>query len=1011
MRPGATFGVFSAGSKTTLSCAYPWPELYQTRFLGLLQAILPESSVRNGKIPVLADYPNFAPWSNFWRFFGRLQDDAVLRLPLDRITPNSVSCVFAGHSTWIERWKREDTIISRLARFWRFFGGFSAGSKTTLSCAYPWPELYQTRFLGLLQAILPESSVRNGKIPVLADYPNFAPWSNFWRFFGRLQDDAVLRLPLDRITPNSVSCVFAGHSTWIERWKREDTIISRLAGFWRFFGGFSAGSKTTLSCAYPWPELYQTRFLGLLQAILPESSVRNGKIPVLADYPNFAPWSNFWRFFGRLQDDAVLRLPLDRITPNSVSCVFAGHSTWIERWKREDTIISRLAGFWRFFAGFSAGSKTTLSCAYPWPELYQTRFLGLLQAILPESSVRNGKIPVLADYPNFAPWSNFWRFFGRLQDDAVLRLPLDRITPNSVSCVFAGHSTWIERWKREDTIISRLARFWRFFGGFSAGSKTTLSCAYPWPELYQTRFLGLLQAMLPESSVRNGKIPVLADYPNFAPWSNFWRFFGRLQDDAVLRLPLDRITPNSVSCVFAGHSTWIERWKREDTIISRLAGFWRFFGGFSAGSKTTLSCAYPWPELYQTRFLGLLQAILPESSVRNGKIPVLADYPNFAPWSNFWRFFGRLQDDAVLRLPLDRITPNSVSCVFAGHSTLIERWKREDTIISRLAGFWRFFGGFSAGSKTTLSCAYPWPELYQTRFLGLLQAILPESSVRNGKIPVLADYPNFAPWSNFWRFFGRLQDDAVLRLPLDRITPNSVSCVFAGHSTWIERWKREDTIISRLAGFWPFFGGFSAGSKTTLSCAYPWPELYQTRFLGLLQAILPESSVRNGKIPVLADYPNFAPWSNFWRFFGRLQDDAVLRLPLDRITPNSVSCVFAGHSTWIERWKREDTIISRLAGFWRFFGGFSAGSKTTLSCAYPWPELYQTRFLGLLQAILPESSVRNGKIPVLADYPNFAPWTTFGVFSAGSKTTLSCAYLWTELHQTRFPVCLQAIPP
>ena len=109
--------------------------------------------------------------------------------------------------------EREDTIISRLARFWRFFGGFSAGSKTTLSCAYPWPELYQTRFLGLLQAILPESSVRNGKIPVLADYPNFAPWSNFWRFFGRLQDDAVLRLPLDRITPNSVSCVFAGHST------------------------------------------------------------------------------------------------------------------------------------------------------------------------------------------------------------------------------------------------------------------------------------------------------------------------------------------------------------------------------------------------------------------------------------------------------------------------------------------------------------------------------------------------------------------------------------------------------------------------------------------------------------------------------------------------------------------------------------------------------------------------------------------------------------------------------
>ena len=74
-----------------LSCAYPCPKLHPTLFLGLLQAITPESGVENGKIPVLADYPNFAPWSNFWRFLCRLQDDAVLRLPLDRITPNSLS--------------------------------------------------------------------------------------------------------------------------------------------------------------------------------------------------------------------------------------------------------------------------------------------------------------------------------------------------------------------------------------------------------------------------------------------------------------------------------------------------------------------------------------------------------------------------------------------------------------------------------------------------------------------------------------------------------------------------------------------------------------------------------------------------------------------------------------------------------------------------------------------------------------------------------------------------------
>ena len=111
-----------------------------------------------------------------------------------------------------------------------------------------------------------------------------------------------------------------------------------------------------------------------------------------------------------------------------------------------------------------------------------------------------------------------------------------------------------------------------------------------------------------------------------------------------------------------------------------------------------------------------------------------------------------------------------------------------------------------------------------------------------------------------------------------------------------EGWKREDTIISRLARFLPFFGAFSAGSKTTLSCAYPLTEVHRTRFLGLLQVIPPESSVRNGKIPVLADYSNFAPWSNFWHFFGRLQDDDVLRLPLARIVPNSVSCAFAGHS-------------------------------------------------------------------------------------------------------------------
>ena len=205
--------------------------------------------------------------------------------------------------------------------------------------------------------------------------------------------------------------------------------------------------------------------------------------------------------------------------------------------------------------------------------------------------------------------------------------------------------------------------------------------------------------------------------------------------------------------------------------------------------------------------------------------------------------------------------------------------------------------------------------MHQTRFLGLLQAIPTESSVGNEKISVLADWLCFAPWSNFWQFFGRLEDDAILHLPLDRIAPNSVPWGFARHSTPIKRWKRENTSISRLAWFWCSFGAFSAGTKTTLSWAYPWNELQQTRFLGLLQAIPPESGLGKEKIPVLADCPCFPPWSNFWQFFGRLEDDDVLRVPLDGIAPNSVPWAFAGHSTGIWRWKRENTSISRLPLF------------------------------------------------------------------------------------------------
>ena len=152
-----------------------------------------------------------------------------------------------------------------------------------------------------------------------------------------------------------------------------------------------------------------------------------------------------------------------------------------------------------------------------------------------------------------------------------------------------------------------------------------------------------------------------------------------------------------------------------------------------------------------------------------------------------------------------------------------------------------------------------------------------------------------------WRFFGRHVDDAILRSPLDRIASNSCSWAYAGHFTGIWPWKGENTSISRLPLFCPgaTFGSFSAGSKTTLSCTYPWTKLHQTRFLGFLNAIPQESSVGNGKLPVLADCPCFAPLSTFWRFFVQLEDDAVLHLPLDGIAPNSVPWAFARHSTGI----------------------------------------------------------------------------------------------------------------
>ena len=195
---------------------------------------------------------------------------------------------------------------------------------------------------------------------------------------------------------------------------------------------------------------------------------------------------------------------------------------------------------------------------------------------------------------------------------------------------------------------------------------------------------------------------------------------------------------------------------------------------------------------------------------------------------------------------------------------------------------------FSAGSKTTLSCAYPLTELHKTQFPGLLQAIPPESSVGHEKTPLLAD------WHGFGGFLAVFLAGSKTTLPFAYPWTESHQTWFLGLLQAIPPESSVGNGKTPLLADWHGFGGFL--SVFRLSCAYPLTELHQTRFLGLLQAIPPESSVVNGKTPLLADWHVLA---FFWRFFCWLQDDAAFRFPLDRIAPNSVSWAFAGHSTRI----------------------------------------------------------------------------------------------------------------
>ena len=160
-----------------------------------------------------------------------------------------------------------------------------------------------------------------------------------------------------------------------------------------------------------------------------------------------------------------------------------------------------------------------------------------------------------------------------------------------------------------------------------------------------------------------------------------------------------------------------------------------------------------------------------------------------------------------------------------------------------------------------------------------------------------------------------------------------------------------------------------------------------------LQAIPPESSVGNGKTPLLADWHGFGVFFAFFRLAPRRRCPALTCL--DRITPNSVSCVLQaippessvgnGKTPLLADWPHGFGSLEQLLVV------FSAGSKTTLSCAYLWTELHQTRFpVGFLQAIPPESSVGNGKTPLLADWHGI--WRFFCVFFGWLQDD-ACAYV------------------
>ena len=143
----------------------------------------------------------------------------------------------------------------------------------------------------------------------------------------------------------------------------------------------------------------------------------------------------FWRFFGRHEDDAVQGSPLDRIAPNSSSWAYAGHFTGIKHLKRENTSISRLPLFRsleQLLAVFRPARRRRCPALTLGPNCTKLGFLGLLHAIAQESSVGNGKLPVLADWPGFGAFLALFRPARRR------RYPALTPGPNCIKLVFLG---------------------------------------------------------------------------------------------------------------------------------------------------------------------------------------------------------------------------------------------------------------------------------------------------------------------------------------------------------------------------------------------------------------------------------------------------------------------------------------------------------------------------------------------------------------------------------------------